>query len=117
MAGVIDLRKSNKGNIPGRGGPNKKRRGEKIDNRQPKAPMLNMRRLGDFRYDIREVVARSQMDEASGPSFIAQVIAKASRISIRDAKKYVRDFEQREELSRNASEDICRLLDRYTKYR
>jgi hypothetical protein len=79
--------------------------------------MLNMRRLGDFRYDIREVVARSQMDEAAGPSFIAQVIAKASRISIRDAKKYVRDFEQRGECTKNVSEDICGLLDRYTKYR
>jgi len=79
--------------------------------------MLNMRRLGDFRYDVREVVARSQMEETSGPSFIAQVIAKASRISIRDAKNYVRDFEQRGDCSRNVSEDICRLLDRYTKYR
>ncbi|NYT12291.1 MAG: hypothetical protein GKC03_07075 [Methanomassiliicoccales archaeon] len=117
MAGVINLRKSNKGGNPGRGGPNKKARGPKVDNRQPKAPMLNMRRLGDFRYDIREVVARSQMDEAAGPSFIAQVIAKASRISIRDAKKYVRDFEQRGECTKNVSEDICGLLDRYTKYR
>ena len=117
MAGVINLRKSNKGNVIGQGGPQRKKRGPKVDNRQPKAPMLNMRRLGDFRYDVREVVARSQMEETSGPSFIAQVIAKASRISIRDAKNYVRDFEQRGDCSRNVSEDICRLLDRYTKYR
>lgn len=96
---------------------NRNGRGQKFDNRQPKTPMLNMRKLGDFRYDVREVVAKSQMDEATGPSFIAQVIAKASRISIKDAKKFVRDYEKRGECNKYVSENVCSLLDRYTKYR
>lgn len=114
-AGVINLYKPRNRSSGRRG--QKNMRGQKFDNRQPKTPMLNMRKLSDFRYDIREVVAKSQMDEATGPSFIAQVIAKASRISIKDAKKFVRDFEKRGECSKNVSENVCSLLDRYTKYR
>jgi hypothetical protein len=115
LPGVIDLRKSNRGKITGI--RRKNNRGPKPKNRQPKAPMLNMRRVNDFRYDVRQIVAKSQMDESVGPSFIAQVIAKASRVGIKDAKVYVREFEERGECSKIVSDNICNLLDRYTKYR
>ena len=112
------MRKSNRGKITGIRHDNKRnQKGPKNNNRQPKAPMLNMRKVNYFRYDVREIVANSQMDEAVGPSFIAQVIAKASRVSIKDAKMYVRDFQERGECSKNVSDNICNLLDRYTKYR
>ena len=110
------MRRNFKGRNIGSRGQKKGRNGTYIT-RQPRTPMLNMRKLGDFRYDIREIVSKSQMDESLGPSFIAQVIAKASRISIKDAKNYVKEFEQRGSCSKRVSEDICSLLDRYTKYR
>jgi len=111
------LRKSNRGKITGNRNGKRNNRGPKPSNRQPKAPMLNMRRVLDFRYDVRQVVAKSQMSEEISPSFIAQIIAKASRISIKDAKIYVREFEERGECSKSVSDNICNLLDRYTKYR
>ncbi len=110
------MRKSNRGKITGVRN-NRKNRGPKINNRQPRAPMLNMRRANDFRYDVRQVVAESEINEEVGPSFIAQVIAKASRIGIKDAKIFVRDFNERGECSKNVSDNICNLLDRYTRYR
>jgi hypothetical protein len=48
---------------------------------------------------------------------VANVMAKASRVSIEDAKKYVHDVEQSGGLDSEATECICILLDRYSRYR
>ncbi|HSV42110.1 MAG TPA: hypothetical protein VLH13_01700 [Methanomassiliicoccales archaeon] len=78
--------------------------------------MLNMRRLGEFKYDIREVLNNKQLDPAFMQTFLASVIAKASRQGIVDAKAYVRDVEKEGALTKDISDNICYLLDRYTKY-
>jgi len=79
--------------------------------------MLNMRRVGIFRYDMREILKDSKMDTEIAPSFIANVITKASRVSIQDAKEYAREMERRGFFSREVADDICGLLDRYARYR
>ncbi len=79
--------------------------------------MLNLRRLIPFRFDIRDIMARNNVDEAVGSSVVASVIAKASRISIQAAKEYVRDQEKAGSFGNEVTLDICDLLDRYSKYR
>jgi len=79
--------------------------------------MLNVRRLGIFKYDIKEILRASQMDDTITQSFVAQVIAKASRISTKEAKEYIREVEKRGDYSQDVSDDICSLLDRFSIYR
>lgn len=79
--------------------------------------MLNLHRINPFRYDMREIMGYSEMDESTTPSFIASVVAKASRVSTKEAKEYIREFEVKGDISKRDADDICRLLDRYSKYR
>ncbi len=83
----------------------------------PRMAMLNIGRLGGFKYDLREIVRRSQIDESFAPSFIASIVAKASRISIQDAKTYVKETKDVGKYSDAVSNEICGLLDYYSKYR
>jgi hypothetical protein len=79
--------------------------------------MLNLRREGVFKYDVREVLAESKVDEALASSVIANMIAKASRVSINEAKDYVREVESRGGYGKDVSDYLCQLLDKYTLYR
>lgn len=78
--------------------------------------MLNMRRLGEFRYDVRELFVDNQMDPDLATTFLASIIAKASRLTIREAKDFVRDQEDAAIITKEVADGICYLLDRYTKY-
>jgi hypothetical protein len=62
--------------------------------------MLNTHRLAPFKYDMNEILDSSAMDEAKASSFLASVIAKASR-----------------QLTKEETDRISRLLDKYSKYR
>jgi hypothetical protein len=79
--------------------------------------MLNLSRLSGFKYDIREIFCECHLDESLRPSLLANVIAKASRISTLEAKEYVRQIESEGTFSDEVSDDICDLLDRYSKFR
>jgi len=79
--------------------------------------MLNISRLGGFKYDLKEIIRRSQIDESFAPSFIASIVAKASRMSIKDAKTYVKEVKDVGKYSDAVSNEICGLLDYYSKYR
>ncbi len=83
----------------------------------PRTVMLNIHRLGVFRYDIREIMVDAKVDPALSSAIVANVMAKASRVSIDDAKNYVREVEQTGGIDSEASECICILLDRYSRYR
>ena len=83
----------------------------------PRVAMLNVHRLGSFKYDLRDALGSARIDEATASSILANVIAKASRISIKDAKDYIRELEEKSTLEKGAAEDICSVLDRYSKYR
>jgi len=79
--------------------------------------MLNIHRMGSFKYDVRDALSSSPIDESLASSILANIIAKSSRISVKDAKDYIRDLEQKQTIDRNLSGDLCALLDRYSKYR
>lgn len=78
--------------------------------------MLNLRRLGEFRYDCRELFVNNQMDPDLATTFLASIIAKASRQSVREAKDFVRDQLDATIITKEVSDGLCYLLDRYTKY-
>jgi len=79
--------------------------------------MLNLRRMTVFRYDVRALMANCKVDEALASTVIANVIAKASRVGIDDAKDYVREVESRGGYGKEVSQELCMLLDKYTLYR
>lgn len=80
-------------------------------------PMLTTRRVGPFKYDMKEILEKSSMEPSTQSSFLASLIAKATRTSIKDAKMYARDFIGEEGLSEEEYSRVSRLLDRYSKYR
>jgi len=82
-----------------------------------KQSMLNTHRIAPFKYDMNEIISASAMDDSTASSFLASVIAKASRQSTRDAKDYVREFIENGMLTKDESDRICRLMDKYSKYR
>jgi hypothetical protein len=79
--------------------------------------MLNLGRLSAFRYDIKEIMRRYEIEEGAARSVMASVIAKSSRISIVSAMDYVREQEKSGAYPREALEEICDLLDRFSKLR
>ncbi len=96
-----------------RGGPSR----QKPRTQTPRTAMLNLHRLGSFKYDLREILNASPMDKSTIPTVVANIIAKASRVSILETKDYIREMEQQEVLDKIAADDTCTLLDRYSKWR
>ena len=79
--------------------------------------MLNLGRITSFRYDIREIMRHYEIEDSAASSVVASVIAKGSRISINSAMDYVREQEKAGTYPREVSEEICDLLDRFSKLR
>lgn len=79
--------------------------------------MLNLHSIPLFRYGIKEIISNYEIDEAVASSVIASVVAKGSRISIESAKTYVRGQEKMGSYSKEASDEICNLLDRFSRHR
>lgn len=79
--------------------------------------MLNTHKLSPFKYDMNEVLSASPMDQAKASSFLASVIAKASRVSTRDAKDFAKTFLEAGDLTKEDYDRVSRLLDKYSKYR
>jgi len=82
-----------------------------------KQPMLNTHKLAPFKYDMNEILSASRMDPAKASSFLASVIAKASRISTKAAKEFTKTFLDAGDLTKEEYDKICKLLDRYSKFR
>ncbi|MFY9606836.1 MAG: hypothetical protein WAS24_08950 [Thermoplasmata archaeon] len=79
--------------------------------------MLNLGRISTFRYGIREILSHYQIDEATASSLIASVIAKGSRMSIDSARTFVRDQERAGMCPKAATDEICDLLEKFSRYR
>ncbi len=79
--------------------------------------MLNTHKLAPFKYDMNEILSQSSMDPTMANSFLATIIAKASRISTKDAKDYAKTFVDDMYLSKEEFDKISKLMDRYSKYR
>lgn len=97
--------------------PNSNRYKPKTKESTKRQSMLNTHRLAPFKYDMNEILSSSAMDPAKASSFLASVIAKASRVSTRDAKDFVRTFLDEGDLTKEECDRIGRLLDKYSKYR
>ncbi len=93
---------------------NKQQRTKESTKRQA---MLNTHRISPFKYDMNEILEASSMDPSKASSFLASVIAKASRVSTKDAKEFVRTFLDSGDLTKDEHDRICKLLDRYSRFR
>ena len=85
--------------------------------KQKRKPMLNMGRLDYFKWDLNELMDSSDMNPDLISTFKANLMAKASQRSIREAKEFVREVEEREDFSKETADKLCRLLDKYSRMR
>ncbi|HIJ00963.1 MAG: hypothetical protein PWQ88_336 [Candidatus Methanomethylophilaceae archaeon] len=79
--------------------------------------MLSTSRIGPFKYDVKAILDKSAMEPSTASSFLATLIAKASRNSIKEAKIFAKEFVGEGNLSEEEYAKLSRLLDRYSKYR
>ncbi len=79
--------------------------------------MLNTHKIAPLKYDMNEILSGTQMDEAKASAFLATLIAKASRLSTKEAKEFVRGFMDTGDLTKEECDKINRLMDKYSKYR
>lgn len=95
----------------------KKNRPAKTKESTKRQSMLNTHKINPFKYDMNEILDASSMDPSKASSFLASVIAKASRVSTKDAKEFVRTYLDSGDLTKEEFDKISRLLDRYSKFR
>lgn len=102
------------------GGYKGKRRREprrRLPQENERTVMLNLGRLNAIKYDLKEIMREYEVDEATASTLIASVIAKGSRISIGEARKYVREQEKAGAISKDVSDEICNVLSQFSKLR
>lgn len=76
-----------------------------------------MHKIKSFKYDMNAVLSESTMDEDKASSFLATIIAKASRNSTKEAKIHVKTFLDEGDLMKKEHDEIIKLLDKYSRYR
>lgn len=80
--------------------------------------MLDMSREAHFRYDAEQIMNEDPIDEDHQQALLQQIIARGSRQGIEDARDYVREKCDEEELILpETRDDLMRLLGRYSTYR
>lgn len=99
-------------------------KGRRFDDRRVHSPresertvMLHQGRITSLRYDMKEVMSHYKVEESAASTVMASVIAKGTRISINSARDFVREQEKTGMYPREALEELCDLLDRYSKLR
>ncbi|MHB8605897.1 MAG: hypothetical protein ACYDCK_11650 [Thermoplasmatota archaeon] len=79
--------------------------------------MLDIRREAHFRYDLKQLLEATKMDENRRESFVATVVSKGSRFSTNDAKEFVAEKAVEAVITMKERDSIQDLLDRYSKWR
>ncbi len=97
-----------------KGKKNKPQRTKESTKRQA---MLNTHRINPFKYDMNQILETSTMDPAKASSFLASVIAKASRVSTKDAKDFIKTFVESGDITKDEADKFSKLLDKYSRYR
>ena len=110
----VVVNKPQTGNQYDKGKKNRPQRTKESTKRQA---MLNTHRINPFKYDMNQILDASAMDPAKASSFLASIIAKASRVSTKDAKDFVRTFQDAGDLTKDEVDKISKLLDKYSRYR
>lgn len=81
--------------------------------------MLDMGRMNSFMFAAEDILRQTGNKEtvANYTSILASIAAKASRISIEDAQAYIAEKVKEARLPAESQEPLCRLLDRYSRWR
>ncbi len=79
--------------------------------------MLDLRRETPFKYDVGEIFDEAGFSVDEARPYIANIVAKGSRISLKEAKDYTKSMLKNEKLTQDTCNKICFLLDKYRKYR
>jgi hypothetical protein len=79
--------------------------------------MLAINRETEFKYHLNQLMRKSEMREEQKATFVANVVMKAARNSILDAKDYVKGIEEEGLIEPDVVERIEGLLDRYATHR
>ncbi|HVM45524.1 MAG TPA: hypothetical protein VM582_06275 [Candidatus Thermoplasmatota archaeon] len=79
--------------------------------------MLDISREGHFRYDLREVLARSSLPPEQIAAFTATIFSKGSRQSTVEAKDWVTQKLAENIITKTERDAINTLIDRYSKFR
>lgn len=95
----------------------KKNRPQRTKESTRRQAMLNTHRINPFKYDMNQILEASSMDPAKASSFLASVIAKASRVSTKEAKEFVKTFLDAGDITKDEADKINKLLDKYSRYR
>lgn len=100
-----------------RRGPTRAQMRNKRRQNYEKEAMLNLRNIISFKFLLREILEGSSMNEDFTNAFVANVITKGSRVSLKEAKDYVKTLTKEGILEEQTSDEILQLLDRNRKYR
>ena len=105
--------------VPGQGPNSNSKNKPKAKSKESvrKQPMLNTHKINPFKYDMNELLSATSMDDAKASAFLASVIAKASRVSTKDAKDFIKGYVDSGDLTKDEADRMCKLLDKYSKYR
>lgn len=78
---------------------------------------MNLRRVEEFKYELRGVIDRSTTEDKFVQSFLATLVARASRESMQAAKDYVTEKCKEGMIDPEAEKQLLKILSRYSKYR
>lgn len=86
--------------------------------KQPREKRFDESRDELFEYDARQVLEDAPIDEDHYKAFLQQVMTRGSRQGIEEAKDFV--WSKTEEdgmIDKPSANNLCDLLDKYSKYR
>lgn len=99
-------------------GPNSNRKGKPPSKEAVhKQPMLSMHKIQPFKYDMNEILNTTSLDPAKASAFLATVVAKASRISLKEAKEYINEVAEAGDITKEEQTKFNNLLQKYSKFR
>ncbi len=79
--------------------------------------MLNLRHRIAFKYDLELVLGESDTEERYINTIVANIISKAGQDSIKAAKLFIFEIEEKGTISPETGKRIIALLNRNTRYR
>jgi hypothetical protein len=79
--------------------------------------MLDLRREGHFKFDLKEMLSRSSLPPEQLAAFAATIFSKGARQSTVDAKDWVTSKLHEQVITKAERDAINTLIDRYSKWR
>lgn len=79
--------------------------------------MLGMRYVQEMKYDLRQILKDSKLEEIEKEHIIANIIAKGTRNSTKDAKDYLKSIHEEGTIDDDELKSLLKVMDRYTRMR